>query len=160
MSQYSPLFEVIYDEQNPIGFLGRDTHYSVLQCPARVNGTGDVQAPPRQLRFVVIWDEDHDKRIILVLEGFYLEGLLTPIMFVGERKGMLTVILEPSIDPSFEKKVQDAFASNVTVMDDTWTVKIQSFDESSGIINDYADKVQTYLKNIRNIWRLGAHEFE
>jgi hypothetical protein len=41
----------------------------------------------------VIWDEDHDERVIGVVERMYFAGLLHPVLFVGERKGSLTVVL-------------------------------------------------------------------
>jgi hypothetical protein len=33
MKNYSPFFEVLYDEPAPVGYLGRGTHYSVLRAP-------------------------------------------------------------------------------------------------------------------------------
>ncbi len=155
MSQYSPFIEVIHDEQLPVGFLGRGTHYSVFQYPSWVTETGSPLSKPKRHRFAVIWDEDHDIRVIRVLEGLYLAGLLTSVVFAGERKGMLTAILSPAIDSTRIQGLQDTFASVASSGDDPWTVELFSSEETGGIINDNAEKVQTYLNNIRNLWRLG-----
>jgi predicted nucleic acid-binding protein len=56
MQTYSPYFKTLYDQPEPIGRLGRGTHYSVLRCLG-LSGFHD---------FAIIWDEDHDKRVIAV----------------------------------------------------------------------------------------------
>lgn len=159
MPQYSSFFEVIHDEQHPVGFIGRGAHYSVFQYPSWVTETGASLSKPKRHRFAVIWDEDHDTRVIRVLEGLYLAGLLTSVVFAGERKGVLTVIVSSVIDPTSKQKLQNAFAHVVSATDDPWPVELHSSGETGGIINDEAEKVQTYLSNIRNIWLLGTSAY-
>jgi len=159
MSQYSPFFEVIHDEQKPVGFLGRGTHYSVFQYPSWVADSGSPLSKPRQHRFSVVWDEDHDTRVIRVLERLYLAGALESVMFIGERKGMLTAVLFQSIAKTRRQELQATFESVASFDADTWTVELFSPGEASGIISDETGKVSTYLSNIENIWQLGVSTY-
>lgn len=155
MSQYSPFFEVIHDEQKPVGFLGRGTHYSVFQYPAWVTDSGSPLSKPKRHRFAVIWDEDHDIRVIRTLEFLYLAGVLSSVMLVGERKGMFTAILLPIIVQARKQELQVVFEDAAASGEDPWPVKIFPLGEVGGIIDDDAEKVKTYINNIRNIWQLG-----
>lgn len=156
MLQYSPFFEVIHDEQKPIGFLGRGAHYSVFQYPSWVAHSGLPLSKPKRHRFAVIWDEDHDIRIIRTLEGLYLAGVLSSVMFVGERKGAFTAILSSDeIVQARKQELQVVFEDVAASGEDPWPVKLFPSGEVGGIINDDAEKVKTYLNNIRNIWQLG-----
>ena len=169
---YSLLFSTIYDEQKPIGNLGRGTHYSVFRCAEWF----DVIRRPLQKAqihdFSVIWDEDHDTRIFNVIERLYVAGLLSPIQFIGERKAMLTVIVAAKFYyigsvkdlNNYQNQVAD-IAKNVE--NDCWSVDVGSFDraegdhqcDTQGIIAASEYKVLTYLKNIDNLWSLGTREF-
>lgn len=93
-SSYSPFLQTLHDQTHPIGKLGRGTHYSVLRAPIWQSA---LLKPLRQgafLDFAVIWDEDHDDRVIGVIEDLYFNTLLSPVRFIGERKGTLWVLLD------------------------------------------------------------------
>ncbi|WP_253073410.1 hypothetical protein [Sodalis ligni] len=91
--QYSTLLSCLYDEQQPIGNLGRGTHYSIFRTVEWLDVNRTPVNLPQLHDFSVIWDEDHDERVINVIENIYMAGLLSPIQFIGERKGTLTVIV-------------------------------------------------------------------
>lgn len=87
LRQYSPFFDTIADEDPSHSLLkiGRGHHFSVLQLKNREH------------RFLVIWDEDHDTRIIDVIEQMLLEPDRFPFKFrdvisFGESKGNLSII--------------------------------------------------------------------
>ena len=84
---YSTLFCCLYNESAPIGSIGRGCHYSVFRSVEWLDVTRSPLELPEMHDFAVIWDEDHDTRVINVIERIYLSGLLSPIQFVGERKG-------------------------------------------------------------------------
>ena len=92
-NQYSDYFHTLHDETQPVGNLGRGTHYSVL----RYASWHDVELKrldqPVTHDFSVIWDEDHDTRIISAIEKIFEAGLLAPIQFIGERKAFLSIVL-------------------------------------------------------------------
>ena len=90
---YSHLLSCIYDEPEPIGHIGRGAHYSVFRCAESRDVSWSPVSPAQVHDFAVIWDEDHDTRVIAVAEALYAEGVLAPVQFIGERKGNLTVIL-------------------------------------------------------------------
>ena len=78
MRTYSPFFQTLYDEQAPVGHLGRGTHYSVLRAAVFHDELGEIlpenryKGPHAKFHdFAVIWDEDHDKRVIEVIEQIY-----------------------------------------------------------------------------------------
>lgn len=171
---YSTLFSCLYDESQPIGQLGRGTHYSVFRS---VEWLDVVRAPlktPQIHDFSVVWDEDHDTRIIEIIESIYMAGLLSPIQFIGERKGVLTVIVaakfyfntHDSDLKNYERQLQDI--CTIPSHGDYWSVEIGMFDRSpdsphqtdlQGLISDKEHRVITYLRNIDSLWGLGTKVF-
>lgn len=168
---YSPFFSCVYDEQEPVGQLGRGTHYSVL----RTAEWFDVDRSPLDEAQVhdlaVIWDEDHDERVVPVIEQIYMNGLLSPVQFIGERKGMLTVILASRFylnRPHGELEEYEARIKEISQKGpycDVWTLEIGCFNRehheppftcADGIISDSEDRVITYLRNIDSLWSLGT----
>lgn len=166
--QYSNLFSCLYDEARPVGQLGRGTHYSVM----RAVEWRDVDMNPVQQGqihdFAVVWDEDHDERIIDAIEHIYLSGLLSPVQFIGERKGTLTVIVAAKY--YFGNYAADDYANAINEIaqgmpGDPWHAVIGMFDRRLGsqhqtdpetLINDNQERVITYLRNIDNLWTLGT----
>ena len=61
MRVYSPFFHTVYDQSEPVGVLGQGTHYSVLRF---VEVVADNPSHTMFCDFAVIWDEDHDTRIV------------------------------------------------------------------------------------------------
>jgi hypothetical protein len=170
--QYSTLFTCLYDEPEPVGRIGRGAHYSVFRAVEWL----DVERPPLdhpQIHdFAVIWDEDHDVRIIDAIEQIYMAGLLSPVQFIGERKGTLTALVaakfyfaagEPDIDAY--RRAIDAIAQG---LEDPWPAEVGSFDRSpgnphqnffEGLISDTDHRVGLYLGNIDALWRLGTRAY-
>ena len=176
LPQYSTLFTTLYDEDQPIGFIGRGTHYSVLRSVEWLDVCLEPNSVAEIHDFTVIWDEDHDQRIIQAVEKLYLAGLLSPVQFIGERKGSLTIILAARFrfwgkdefsQEKYLKKVQELTEK---IHGDYWSVEIGYFDRSifdgvshqtdfSSIISDDHRKVDTYLRNIDNLFHLGTKKF-
>ena len=175
--QYSTLLSCLYDEQQPIGNLGRGTHYSIFRTVEWLDVNRASVNLPQLHDFSVIWDEDHDERIINVIENIYMAGLLSPIQFIGERKGTLTVIVAakffyggvPDIN-SYENQLQ--IICDQSTYGDFWPVEIGMFDRSPsfppnnphqtdlcGLIHDEHHRVVTYLRNIDSLWSLGTKPF-
>lgn len=173
---YSSLFSTIYDEPTPVGDLGRGTHYSVFRCAEWLDVTGHrISDGNAHLHdFAVIWDEDHDTRIINIIEHLYMSSLLAPVQFIGERKGTLTVLVAAKFyyDPTFNtqtyidliKKIADESPAH----GDCWPAEVGMFDRSrvsghqfepKGIIAAEQYRVEMYLKNIDSLWRLGTREY-
>lgn len=151
---YTTLFSCIHDEPSQYGNLGRGTHYSIFRM-----------VPPLQGKvkdFAVIWDEDHDERVIHAIEEMVMRQLMAGVLFVGERKGMLTVLIADgslaSADISGYRALVQEAVNNASI-DDYWNVEVDVYRRgeyiSSGIINDGSERVTTYLENIDNLWQLG-----
>src|SRR5688572_1906398 len=81
-SVYSKLFACLYDEPAPVGNLGRGTHYSVMRSVEWLDVVRRPLPLPEIHDFAVIWDEDHDSRVIEAVERIYMAGLLSPIQFI------------------------------------------------------------------------------
>jgi hypothetical protein len=62
--QYSNLFTCLHDKLESIGTLGRGTHYSVFRSVESLNVIRRPLTLPQINDFAVIWDEDHDTRVI------------------------------------------------------------------------------------------------
>lgn len=153
-----PSLRALYEQNAPVGELGRGTHYSVYRgviSPASRQAT-DSHAVFHDV--AVIWDEDHDTRVLVVLEAIYLQNLLWPILFIGERKGVLSVIVSPHAREHLDA---DDYNTRLTdcarVAHDVWTVDVASYDTmASHIIDANENAVRTYLACIHLLWSLGS----
>jgi hypothetical protein len=166
---YSHLFSCIHDEPTPVGQIGRGTHYSVFRA-AEWHDVMRRPLPVAQVHdFAVIWDEDHDTRVIDVVEKLYMKSLLSPVQFIGERKGSLNVIVAAKFYYGVSEAELDAYKEAVAaeasdVGGDYWPAEIGSFDRSEidhqtdigTIIQDTDFRTKTYLRNIDALWRLGT----
>ncbi len=157
---YAPFFHTLHDETQPIGTLGRGTHYSVLR--AVIWHDAVLRPLPRAalLDFAVIWDEDHDERIIDAVLALYFAGLLSPVLFIGERKGTLSVLLQHDARTGRSKAALATYAKSVEDiaqrLEDPWTLTIDSVNDAEhSIINDDPVSVDLYLRNIHMLWKLG-----
>src|SRR4051812_20247485 len=74
MQKYSEFFQTLHDEQAPVGYLGRGTHYSILRAVVFSDSLAKPLFDARFLDFAVIWDEDHDARIIEPIQKLYFAG--------------------------------------------------------------------------------------
>lgn len=172
--QYSTYFSCLYDENDPVGRLGRGTHYSIMRSVEWLDVCREPLSLPHVHDFAVIWDEDHDERVIDAIERIYMAGLLAPIQFIGERKGILTALIAARYRFSGEEGDYEQYVAQIgsicqSVHGDYWPFEIGMFDRSPGwpahqtevvdLIGDGDEKVITYLRNIDNLWRLGTRPF-
>lgn len=164
---YSQLFACLFDQAGPVGGLGRGTHYSIFRSIQWREIDGDFCDCARLHDFAIVWDEDHDVRVITIVEKLHLMGLLWPIVFIGERKGGLTILLWQGVDPTKERSdwfevVQDIVDA---VEDDVWTMTYGAYDRDPAnsekrtvqgeIIDDESELVVAYLQSIDLLWQLG-----
>jgi hypothetical protein len=165
---YSPLFTVLHDEPNPIGSLGRGTHSSILSAIQWRNAENRPMATPQIQRFALIWDEDHDTRVIPVLEAAYMNNLLAPVLFIGERKASLTVIIDDAFPMAGMPSYEEAWSTTMdkALLHDSWGLEIVrngDLDKDAGygyqIIHDKRERVLTYLNNLQNLWCLGLNPY-
>jgi Bacterial RNA polymerase, alpha chain C terminal domain len=122
MQTYSDFFKTLHDETSPTGFLGRGTHYSVLRAVVFHDLMGKPLTKGQFADFAVIWDEDHDIRVMDPIEEIYRRGLLLSFLIFGERKGTFTAILadefqflDLEINPAFLKRVEDLELSSRSI---------------------------------------------
>jgi hypothetical protein len=171
---YSTLVSCLYDEREPIGNLGRGTHYSILRSVEWLDVVRSPLKTPEIHDFAVIWDEDHDSRVIGVIEQIYMAGLLSPIQFIGERKGCLTVIVAAKFYYFDSDKALDAYSRALesvmrsAIQDDAWSIQVGLFDRRPGsphqtdlkaLINAEEHRIVTYARNIDSLWNLGTKQF-
>lgn len=148
MRVYSSFFHTLHDEASPVGHLGQGTHHSVLRAVVW------KQHQPLFHDFAVIWDEDHDERIIWVAEKLCAEGLLGSVVALGERKGGITVLTLTRLSPAYLKAVE---AITEHPPSDSFTATVDVFPgEAPRIINDDIERVRAYLAGIHALWTLGS----
>jgi hypothetical protein len=144
----------------------------VFRVPEWFDVTGKRVDKALQHDFAILWDEDHDERIISVVERLYVNGLLFPVQFIGERKGGVTAILASKFWYSGTeaelREYQTKFSKlSGDVGGDWWHTEFGMFDKSlvngaphqtslAGLINDRDEKVDTYVRNIDNLWSIGS----
>ncbi len=168
---YSSLVSCLYDEPDPVGNIGRGTHYSVFRS---VEWLDVVRAPlsvPQVHDFAVIWDEDHDVRVMEAVESIYMAGLLSPVQFIGERKGMLTVIVAAKFYWNGVESDLNTYVRRLGEIaarlpsGDAWSTQVGMFDrqpgsphqtELHGLIATDEHRAVTYVRNIDSLWSLGT----
>lgn len=158
---YSPFFQALHDETQPVGHFGRGTHYSVLRVPIWHDERLKSLPQGELLDFAIIWDEDHDDRVIEPIEEMYFAGLLAPVRFIGERKGTLSVLVD-SETAAWDEKTRRNYHAAVNrisqCLDDPWPVIVApvfGLGREASIVQGEPDEIATYLKNIQLLWKLG-----
>jgi hypothetical protein len=169
---YSQLFSCIYDQSEPVGMLGRGTHYSVFRAVTSLDKDLTPLDRPKLHDFALIWDEDHDERVIHVTEGLLMQGLLAPVLFIGERKGTLNIIVDDVLFTDSSVNTDEYIKAVDKVCEansdgDYWPIEVVSLKrtplgfegpELGGIVNDTHVRVLTYLRVIDVLWKLGIKE--
>jgi hypothetical protein len=158
---YSPFIQTLHDETQPVGHLGRGTHYSVLRVPIWQDQWLNPLPVGSLLDFAVIWDEDHDERVIQAIEDLYFCGLLAPVRYIGERKGSLSVLIDEKTvqawDHSKLKSYREAVSDVGQNLEDPWPTTVATVSSSKhSIIHASNEDVTLYLRNIHMLWFLGA----
>jgi hypothetical protein len=159
---YSPFFQTLHDETQPVGHFGRGTHYSVLRVPIWQDEWLNPLRQAALLDFAVIWDEDHDERVIEVIKTLYFGGLLAPVRFIGERKGSLSVLIDAKTVEAWDraslKNYREAVSDVSQSQEDPWPATVDTVSgPNRSIIHAPDEHVSLYLRNIELLWKLGRH---
>ncbi len=158
LPKYSDFFRTEYDEQYNVGSL--EAHYSILSAPLFIApGT-----PIALQRIAVIWDHDHDERIITLLEAAFFEDLIAPcILFVAEHKGNVAVITNGDYDKAERNRKSRLWQriSDDVIVDDKFVVKVMLEDE---YLVDLKQNLQlpfrNYFQHIDDAWTLGETKYQ
>lgn len=170
MRTYSSIIHCLYDL--PDAPNGRFGAYSVF----RAIDSRDVEQQPTSLPrvhdFAVIWDDDHDTRVIPVLEEMLMAGLLPGVQFIGEHKGTLTIILAARTYWKIDVKAYAKRVENLTsAAGDYWAVNVGMYDHGKGNLRighqcDFQEIVRlgdeaehAFLFSIDAMWNLGTKEW-
>ncbi len=149
-------FCTLHNESKPTGHLGRGTHYSIFRSLAWVDHCLQSLSQPVFHDLAVIWDEDHDERVLEVVHALYLRGILSPALFIGERKGSLTVMLADDCEDAIAARVSAEVEDICQSLIDPWSSYVFSVSQDEGrIINDAPERIAVYLQCIQMLWRLG-----
>lgn len=166
--QYSTLFHCLYDhpERSGLGHMGFSV-FRAIDCR-------DIDLNPTPLPYVhdfaVIWDEDHDTRIIPVIEEMLMAGILPGVQFIGEHKGTITIVLAAK---TYWKINTDDFADRVRqltagAIGDFWDVDVGMYDHSEGnlrkgeqcqfyeLTGHHWEQGHAFLYLLDATWRLGT----
>jgi hypothetical protein len=110
--------------------------------------------------FAVIWDEDHDNRVIEPIEKIYRRGLLPCFLMFGERKGGFTAILAKGVhNESRLSDLRDTINGITQRLDteDAWPARVVALESpDNSIIDASVEKVSLYLNNLAMLWQLGV----
>jgi hypothetical protein len=159
MQTYSEFFQTLHDELTPTGTLGRGTHYSILRAVVFHDAEGKPSREARFHDFAIIWDEDHDKRVLEPIEKIYYAGLLSQFLMFGERKGAFVGVLARDMTADVRFLALSDRVKEITrsVAGDAWPAQLLEIDAAAGqIIRDGPAKVELYLSNLRMLWDLGS----
>lgn len=156
LPKYSDFFRTEHDEQRNVGVL--NAHHSILSVPKFSSSKSALKLQ----RIAVIWDEDHDERVIDILEAAYFENLLDPLLFIGEWRGAVSVIVHSDLKQdelkSYERLWQ--IVSDKAVQGDTFRVDVMTREEYVSTAEpDLGPKLLSYLNYIDDAWDLGLHTY-
>jgi hypothetical protein len=175
--KYSPLLHCVYDETAPTGQIGRGTHYSVVQALSWRSNKGELRKQAAVQNVAIIWDEDHDERIIPCVEALLMAGLLHAISMIGERKGGVTIVFNSMSAAYLSEDQKRAYREEVekvindvveTKYEDYWSVTFGEMTETpslaktghqifhQSLIQDDVQKIETYIRNINNLWAVDS----
>lgn len=172
--KYSPFLHCIYDEPAPTGHIGRGTHYSVVQALSWRSEKGELCQQASVQNVAVIWDEDHDERIIPCAEALLMAGLLHAVSMIGERKGGVTIVFNTMSAVRLSKDQKRAYQQEVTRVindvvaakhEDSWSITFGEMTDTpssrstgrdifhQSLIQDGdVHKIETYVRNINYLW--------
>jgi hypothetical protein len=167
MYNYSQFLTTIYDERLPVGHLGHGTHYSVLRSATWIDDCRLPLKEPKAHDFAIIWDKDHNDRVIDVVEHLYMKNLLAPVLFVGESKGSLCVLVSHRFKETSDGHDFQAYVTSVSELArgqyDPLTAEVCPLGDSLSeiqIIASSQERVNLYLRNIYMLWDLGIKELK
>jgi hypothetical protein len=128
---YSTFFTCLHDEDRQLG--SSLPAYSVFRAIDSRDVTRKPTDRPRVHDFIVIWDDDHDTRIIAVLEEMLMAGILPGVQFISEHKGTLSIILA---SPAYWAEGHEGFQAQVAKLaaaaGDYWVVEVGMIDATEG----------------------------
>lgn len=170
---YSSLFACLYDEPEGLGNM-HGYHYSVFRAVTHFDEAGETRRNCNLLHhFAVIWDDDHDTRIISVIEQLHIANLLRTIAFIGEHKGEVNVLFAPRFASAVPPQQHDYCRKAITdiiakpIHRDAWTTQFghfipakQSATDTANLLGMPPEVEYTYLSHIHNMWGLGVRMFE
>lgn len=156
MRKYSDFFQTLHDENPPGHSFGRGTHHSILRAVVFGDSEGNMLGNARFADFAVIWDEDHDERVIEPIEKIYFAGLLHHFLMFGERKGGFTAIAaDDAPRRALLQSRLDAITQHLAI-GDSWPSQVVGLnDPGNPIISASDPKVSLYLSNLIMLWELG-----
>jgi hypothetical protein len=147
VQRYSDFFSTLYDETEPVAYFGHGTHYSILRAVI-------TRIEPVFHDFAVIWDEDHDTRVIWIIEKMFAFGLIQNALFIGERKGHITVLTQEPVTDWYEKAINDIAQRPPS---DCFSYKVEHiWDGTSTLIQADDKRARAYCMGIDAIWTLGS----
>ncbi len=154
-----PFLQCLYNQPAPVGTHAHGVHYSVYRAAVWQSPNLHPIATSAWHDVAVIWDDDHDTRVLLVLEAIYHAGLLPALIAIGERKGGLTVLVRAAASPDLLRDGGETLRRNLApladVEGDVWPVEVEVTDaQGGGIVSPYQDSL--YLQAIDRLWRLGS----
>lgn len=175
--KYSPHLHCIYEEAAPTGQIGRGTHYSVVQALSWRSNKGELCERATVQNVAIIWDEDHDERIIPCVEALLMAGLLHAISMIGERKGGVTIVFNSMSAAYLSEDQKSAYREEVAQVindvvaakhEDSWSITFGEMTETpslattghqifhQSLIQDDVQKIDTYIRNIDNLWNVDS----
>jgi hypothetical protein len=162
MQKYSEFFETLHDEQGRVGSML--CHYSILRAMVFHDEFGNALPIARRQKFAVIWDDDHDERIIQPIEKLFCEGLLSSFVMFGEQKAVFyAMAAEQLAAPKFKARVSHLekrieAACHYIDIGDQWGAQLEWINAPGLMMNASDDKARLYAATIKMLWDLGDGE--
>jgi len=130
MKRYSTYFQTIHDQPSRREDSRRIEGFTVFRVVVWSDHELKRRDTPKNHTFAIVWDEDHDTRVIQVAEKFYLAGVLQCISMIYEHEGNIVVRLLDDIDETVEGPVFSELCKRLELhsspyFEDYWMLSIE-----------------------------------
>jgi len=164
MRTYSPFFHTLHDDPAPVGVLRAQTTILRAVIPVVVEPPCEPEDHFEFHDFAVLWDDDHDERIIFILERLYVCKLLQEVLAIGEHKGHVALLLGgDSVPVGYAHKIEHECIG--AMPSDFWSVSVGSLGATakpwgmgSFLVRAGGDSARDYLLGLRSLWQLGTKD--
>jgi len=166
MQSCSKIFKTLHNEISPVGKSGQNKHFSVLRAGPSSDMPPNFEDISTYQDFVILWGKGHNIKVIEIVERLHSEGLLFPVLFVEERKGFLTIIIDKKIFDqlgghklrSYKSKVQKITLNPKGPYTEFVYVLNGDLSSRDGLLFEHDGPKHSfqYYESIRKRWNLGV----
>jgi hypothetical protein len=152
-----PLSTLLHLEYDPVEPTDAMKHM-VFSCQQTKGPNLEVLPVTATQRFALLYDEELDGDLIVVLERAYTSGTLAPVKLIAAKKNMLYIFLDSAVASATVPMIQSLWANVVETGDGSRVVSFATETEALSGRSDF--KCWDDAKEVLESYSLGIGSFE